>query len=133
MTIATMTTETSQARDCALATLAHITRLLRLRERCSAAGHCFWADAIQRQIDEMPLSVETRTGWSEVGGPGEAGEYRILLAWGGPAVQITGDLTSYGEPDSAALQFQGWGTGWQNVPADEIVLLDFARCFYFGQ
>lgn len=132
MTTATMTAEKNNARDSALAALDRITRLLSLRERCNAAGHSDWADDIQRQIDEMPLSVEVRTGWHTPGYDIDAGEYRILLTWGGPFVQIIGDLTSFGEPESAALQCQDWLTGWETVPADEIVLLDFARCFYFG-
>jgi len=122
----------NNARDCALAALDRITRLLRLRDRCNAAGHSDWADDIQRQIDEMPLAVQVRTGWHAPNDYNDTGEYRILLAWGGPAVQIVGELTSFGEPYSAALQCQEWGTGWETVAADEIVLLDFARCFYFG-
>ena len=128
----TITAEKNSARTCALAKLAQITRLLRLRDRCNAAGHCDWADEIQRQIDELPLSVEVRTGWHAPGDYNETGEYRILLTWGGPAVQIVGELTSFGEPDNAALQCQDWLTSWETVAADEIVLLDFARNFYFG-
>jgi len=129
---ATMTAEKNNARDCALAALDHITRLIRLRDRCNDAGHCDWADDIQRQIDEMPLAVQVRTGWHAPGDDSDAGEYRIPLTWGGPAVQIVGDLSSFYEPESAALQCQDWFTGWETAPADEIVLLDFARCFYFG-
>jgi hypothetical protein len=65
----------------------------------------------------------------------EAGEYRLLLCWGGPAVQIVGDLNEYNEPESANIQYQDWFTGWSNLnisQEEENILLDYARVFYFG-
>lgn len=125
----------NHARDAALATAAHIARLIRLRERCNASYYHNWSEVIQQQIDEMPLSILVRSDWHAPGDAGEAGEYEILLCTGGPAVRITGPLNSYDEPDDAFLQCQDWGTPWQAVALDhetQLALQDFARNFWFG-
>jgi hypothetical protein len=127
----------NHALDAALSTAAHIARLSRLRARLneSACDHYDWAEDIQQQIDELPLSVLVRSDWHAPGDPVEAGEYEILLSTGGPAVRITGPLTSYREPDDAFLQCQDWGTPWQPVAVDgetQLALQDFACNFYFG-
>jgi len=126
----------NNARDTALANAAHIARLIRLRERCNDSHHYDWAEAIQKQIDEMPLSILVREDWHEPGIPSETGgEYEILLCTGGPAVRIVGPLNSYEEPDDAFLQCQDWFTPWENVALDhdtQLALQDFARSFWFG-
>ncbi len=87
------------------------------------------------QLD--PLSVEVRSGWHGLGEKdnGEE-EFKILLCWGGPAVQIIGELDDYNEPCEAKLQYQDWFIGWTdyfpaNEDAEEIIL-DYCRQFYFG-
>jgi hypothetical protein len=132
MTIATMSTDTDNARDCALSIATHITRLLRLRDRCNAAGHCDWADQIQQQIDELPLAILVRSDWHAPGDTGETDEYCIELATGGPAVRITGSLNNYDEPADARLQCCDWGTPWRDVDTSVIFLREFACNFYFG-
>ena len=126
----------NHARDAALATAAHIARLIRLRERCNGSNHYDWAEAIQQQIDELPLSILVRDDWHEPGIPSETGgEYEILLCTGGPAVRIFGPLDGYEEPADAFLQCQDWFTPWENVTLDcdtQLALQDFARNFYFG-
>lgn len=99
----------------------------------------------EQVIHEDALSVEVRSGWY---GPG-AGEvqkpceYRILLCTGGPAVQIVGDLSEHGEPETAVMQVQDWFLPWTDfVPridgkpdrdASQDIMLAYARCFYFGE
>ncbi len=128
----------NHARDVALSTAAHIERLIRLRERLNESDfeHYDWAEAIQQQIDEMPLSVLVRSDWHEPGIPSEeGGEYEILLCTGGPAVRIVGPLNGYEVPADAFLQYQDWGTPWENVALDrdtQLALQDFVRNFYFG-
>ena len=135
-TTAIDTTDNNHARDAAYSTAAHIARLIRLRERCNAADHGEWGEAIQQQIDEMPLSVLVRSGWHDPQRrAGEAGEYEVLLSTGGPAVRITGPLNQWDEPDDAFLQCQDWGTPWQPVALDhdtQLALQDFAQNFWFG-
>jgi hypothetical protein len=126
----------NHALGAALATAAHIARLIRLRERCNASNHYDWAEAIQQQIDEMPLSILVRDDWHEPGIPSEeGGEYEILLCTGGPAVRVVGPLTSFDEPADAFLQCQDWFTPWEPVAVDsdtQLALLEFASNFYFG-
>ena len=93
-------------------------------------------DAAQTAIHEAPLSVEVRSGWYR---PCDANpeplEYQILLATGGPATRITGDLDTYGQPDTARLEYQDWGTPWTARPltAEEREdVLTFAQAFYYG-
>jgi len=105
------------------------------------------ADA-RNAIEESALSVEVRTNWYDPyskDADTKPGEYRILLTWGGPALQLVGELTEHGEPETAKLQHQDWGTGWtDSFPyitdresvewgAYQETLLTFARFFYFGE
>ncbi len=102
-----------------------VARLLNEDERESA----------QQQIQEGPLSVLVRDGWRQPGQAVQDGpeEYEILLSTGGPALRIYGKLGAHDEPESAELQAQDWGTQWTRVPdCEEETLLDYARCFYFG-
>jgi hypothetical protein len=63
-------------------------------------------------------------------------EYQILLSFGGPSVRITGNLDTYGQPDTARLEYQDWGTPWTPLPltAEEREdVLTFAQQFYYGE
>ena len=98
-----------------------------------------WSDP-QDQITEHPLSVEVRSGWYGVSGGSESGkdpaEFRILLCTGGPAVQIVGALSEHCEPESCRLEHQDWGTPWTEYrlsSEDTETLLEYCRCFYFGE
>ena len=104
-----------------------------------AAGDCKDRDDAEQRIHEDPLSVEVRSDWLEIGSFAreprmQPAEFRILLATGGPAVRIIGELDANCEPTSARLQAQDWFLPWTDYrDADESVLLDYCRCFYFGE
>jgi hypothetical protein len=99
-----------------------------------ANEECGNADGALQEIHNSVLSVEVRGGWRVLGGDdGQAEEYNILLSTGGPALRIFGQLNSWGEPESAELQMQDWGVPWTRYAAAEAMLLEFARCFYFGE
>jgi hypothetical protein len=93
--------------------------------------------AAEDAILESPLSVEVRSGWYTAP-PAEddadrAAEYRIMLAWGGPAARIVGTLDIHGQPESATLEVQDWGTPWTEYTAeDPEILLRYAQFFYYG-
>ena len=62
--------------------------------------------------------------------------YKILLCWGGPAVQIVGTLDQYNQPDNAQLQHQDWFTEWTNYPLthdDQQTLITYVQQFSFDQ
>ena len=91
------------------------------------------AEAATTAIYDDPLEVSARSGWQAVGEPLEAKEYQILLCTGGPAVRVIGDLKE-GEPATAYLEYQDWGTYWvEYVEADKEILLVYARCFDFNR
>ena len=94
-------------------------------------------EAAEQRIHDDALSVEVRSEWHKPGSETYAAEYQILLCTGGPAVQIVGDVNEHNEPGTARLQHQDWFQPWSdwvgNCAAVESVLLDYARCFYFGE
>ena len=113
------------------------------------------SENIRTEIMDSALSVQVRADWYT---PGLHGvdhppvEYSILLTTGGPALRLIGTLTEYGEPETARLEAQDWGTSWADVSRNQIfnnkcisvreagkawedydnTLLAFARCFYFA-
>jgi hypothetical protein len=94
-------------------------------------------DECREAITAGPLSVQVRGDWYSPGervrDDAEPVEYEILLTTGGPALRIIGRLDS-GEPISATLEWQDWGTPWTRAVgiADEATLLSYASHFYFG-
>ena len=95
-------------------------------------------DEARTAIHEDPLSVEVRTDWHTLDAEDQKPtHYRILLACGGPAVQIIGELSEHLEPETAVLQYQDWGTPWTEyhgtTNSEDKALLDYAQTFYFGE
>jgi len=95
-------------------------------------------DTAREAIMEDALSVDVRTDWHGVGAVEacKPTHYKILLCWGGPAVQIIGTLDDCNQPDSARLQYQDWFTEWTDYPLtqeEEETLLKYAQQFYFDQ
>jgi len=108
-------------------------------------------EAARQRIMEDALSVQVRSGWYTPLTRGEraeqkAAEYEILLCTGGPACRIVGELNEHGEPESASMEVQDWCQPWTAIRplvgkqlggADdydsEPILLEYARCFWFGE
>ena len=98
--------------------------------------------AAEQRISESILSVEVRGGWQApcVEGMGPE-EYRILLTFGGPALQLCGELGEHCEPITAELQYQDWFQPWTAAfPELEVewesykaTLLAFASQFWYGE
>ena len=106
----------------------------------------------ESRIYESVLAVDVRSGWYPANAIADAKsdlskpcEFRILLTTGGPALQIQGELSEYGQPERAEMYWQDWGTPWTKVntfghepdiaaPWSEYQenLLEFSRYFYFG-
>ncbi len=125
---------------------------LRATDRTDLEGSNEWdrkREEAQQNIGDDALSVQVRSGWHL---PGEQltkpAEYEILLCTGGPACRIIGQLSEHGEPETARLEVQDWFQPWTEYrpinPDDktfatridtraESVMLDYARCFYFGE
>ena len=93
------------------------------------------ADSLRERLQEMPLCIQVRDGWTApCGDRAEPEEYEILLTTGGPALRIRGDLEC-GQACTATLQYQDWGTPWTAytlAQAEEARVLTFANIFYYG-
>ena len=105
-----------------------------LDQLTAEAGESESREDAEQRIQEDPLSIEVRSGWTGLGEPLEADEFSILLSTGGPAVRIVGELDQYKQPGSATLQAQDWFTPWTEYRGgDESVLLTYCQQFYFGE
>ena len=105
-----------------------------LAELEAIADDCEDQEDAERRIDEDPLSVEVRSDWTTPGEEMTPGEYCILLCTVGPACRITGDLNN-GEPSSATLEYQDWGTPWTEYYGEALnrdALLSYASHFLFS-
>ena len=93
-------------------------------------------DEARERILEDALSVEVRSDWAAPGADLTPTEYRVLLCTGGPAVQIVGDLSEHGEPETARLMYQDWFTPWSEyivTGSDRAALMTYVQQFYFGE
>jgi len=90
-------------------------------------------------IDCGPLSVEVRSGWYSpfsTDPDNKPAEYRLLMGTGGPACQIVGELSEYGEAETAYFEYQDWFKPWTRAhltPEQEAVLLEYAQQFTYGE
>ena len=95
-------------------------------------------DGMREVMEQDALSVEVRSDWHTPGGaPEPPSAYRILLCTGGPAVQLTGDLTNYREPEDVTVQYQDWFTPWTDymgtTEEQDAALLRYACMYWFGE
>lgn len=114
----------------------HIAELIAAREREDSDTMSEAYEDADVAIQESPLSVEVRTGWYTPSDPPTVpDEFCILIATGGPAVRIRGELDANCEPHRAWLETQDWGTPWMQYMGSGTsdVLLTYARCFYYGE
>jgi len=136
-------TDTDHARQNAASWSETIAEMIRAREAARESEDDDAIDAAQTAIHEAPLSVEVRSGWyAPCDADPEPAEYQILLSWGGPSVRITGRLGAHGEPETADLEYQDWGTPWTRYhpplhnelfDTHSADVLTFAQQFYFGE
>lgn len=96
-------------------------------------------EAAEQAVHELPLSLLVRDGWRQLGADaGAPEEFELLLATGGPAVRIWGELDEYAQPkeDRCFLQWQDWFTPWEDLGLDTLereVVRQFAQQFHFGE
>ena len=134
--------EDTRARDRAMAQLDNIMEMVEELNKAIDADDDGARERAIQTIQKDPLSVEVRSEWHTPGSKVSGGQYRIFLCWGGPAVQIVGELTEHNEPESAHIEYQDWFTGlpeifhWTEYNAtdeEEEALLAYAQCFYFEE
>ena len=129
------TTKTNHALQNAISTIETMVEDFKKDQQLQESNDYNQQDELRESILNNALSVEFRSGWySSPEDEKKAEEFRILLAWGGPALRVIGELDDYG-PVNPKLQFQDWGTLWTDleITEDQQEALNwFCNCFYFG-
>ena len=144
MTIETV--ETNHAITNCVGQLESIKELYRNYQEAESNDDYEAQDEIREEALNDALSVEFRSGWSTNSEDMKAEEFKILLSTGGPACQINGNLDQYNQPTDIEIQYQDWGTPWENlvlnphyadlninITNDQDALEWFCNCFYFGE
>ena len=123
-----------------LTSIEELVKCLEHAEECTDPGcgaDCpHDTDEAREAITDDALDVQVRGEWHAPGAIDACApyEYKLLLCWGGPAVQIIGTLDAHNQPDSARLQYQDWFTEWMDYPlthGEEETLMKYARAFPF--
>jgi len=130
--------EDKHSEDQARGQLASIVEMTEALTHASNQDNDAALESARDAIQCDPLSVEVRTDWHALDAEDtKPTHYRILLCTGGPAVQIVGELSVHGEPETAELEHQDWFTPWTRLAvtdeAEREALLTYAREFYFGE
>ena len=90
------------------------------------------SESARLSIEESALSVEVRGGWHSPGDESEDEEFMILLATGGPALRIVGELGRWLAHWQPRLEMQDWWIPWQEVALDYedyAALRSYCECF----
>ncbi len=116
-----METTENKAQEMGKEIVKDLERQLNILEKAEKKGHKNFAERIRETLEDSSYDVTT------------VKNYIILLAWGGPAIRIYGELDENNEPITAELQYQNWFTKWETLPCNEKVLLRYAQYFYFGE
>ena len=92
-------------------------------------------DEVEQAIQEKPLSVEVRSGWTSSYHSFEADEFRIVLCTGGPHVEIRGDIGLHGEPQDVKVFYADWDEKGEYLLSneEEEAVTEFCQQFYFGE
>lgn len=103
-----------------------------LNELEAEAGECADQDEAREIVQNDPLSIEVRSGWTSHGDTMTAEEFRIVLCTGGPHVEIRGEFDVHGQPYRAWMMYQDWGTPLtQYFDIEGSTLLAYCQEFYF--
>lgn len=90
---------------------------------------------VEQAIQDKPLSVEVRESWHAVGEKVDPVEFRILLCWGGPHVEIRGEVGLHGDPENVKVFCADWGSSGEYILSEdeEQAVTEFCQQFYFGE
>lgn len=128
--------EENHAKSQAEAQLHSIIEMVENLEKAEKEENDTAREQAEQTIHEDALSVQVRSGWYEPGSEEtKPAEYEILLCWGSPACRIIGELDQYGQPETARIEYQDWGTPWTEYPLtgdQERIIIKYANCFYFA-
>ena len=106
--------------------LSSIKQMVRAYDKATAADDESAREDAERAIQESPLSLEIRSGWTIPGRKMEAEDFCLLLSTGGPALRLVGAI----DGDWLRMEWQDWGTLWTALPltrAQEEACAEFVR------
>lgn len=92
----------------------------------AAGDYASQDDALQAML-ENPLDISFRSGWASSREDMQPEEFQILLCTGGPAVRIMGEFNWDGQPYSAWIEYQDWGTPWTMLFDGQADALEYAQ------
>lgn len=100
------------------------------------AGECGSEEEARERIEQDALSVEVRSGWTNVSTLSEvsAEEFRIVLCTGGPHVELLGELEN-GTPHNIVMRYRDWGeSGELEFDTQQREAIEtYCAVFYFGE
>lgn len=133
----TKTKEKNHARQQAEIQMESIAAMVDTFKAANAEGNDDGLENARQTILDDALSLEVRGPWHDPRIKQDAvSEFQILLCWGGPSVRIMGKLDDAYEPVGAWLEYQDWGSPWTEyrvTSKEEEILLEYCRCFWFGE
>lgn len=127
--------EIEEGRAQALSYAAELAEKLAALRAANEADDYGRADELADELYQLPVEVSWRAvAWQTTTQAPDADEFRIMLSWGGPSVQITGELDMDGEVCSHRLEWQDWFKPWTEVvpahPAHAEAVGEFARLIW---
>ena len=90
--------------------------------RESETGDCNERSAILDELHDYHYGILFRGGWHELDSnwkKQEAEEFQILLAGGGPAARIYGEIDQHNSCEYPRLEVQDWLTPWVDILSNE--------------
>jgi hypothetical protein len=114
--------ELSRAKDCAKGCYDYIKEIFERYDKAREEENEKESENIETELDESDYGQSIDKTFS------------IILAGGGPAVRIHGDLDDDNSPYNVRLQYQDWFTSWEDYKdVDSSILERFAERHYFGE
>lgn len=101
--------------------------LATLQELTEQAADCESQDEALECLEENPLDIQFRSDWESDPADFTPSEFAILLCTGGPAVRIWGELDHNGYPSRALVEYQDWGTSWEELCLYQSTALEYAQ------
>lgn len=127
----------NRAKECAKGCLERIVELIERRRAAEEIRDTKLISDIDIEIQESAYGIAVRSDWTSVGDKMSAAEFYILLAGGGPAARLRGDLNEHGEPSTTYIEYQDWFEPWEEYletsREERDMLKEYAEHFYFGE
>ena len=103
-----------------------------LQELEETSGDYTSQDEALEAIQEHPLSIEYRSGWTTPGEDLSPEEFRVVLCTGGPHVEILGEFDYNGGIDRVRVIYKDWGTSGELFDFDRAAVMTYCELIGVG-